>query len=424
MQKQIPSSKKAIISWCFYDWAVSSFNTIITTFVFAAYFTKAVAVNKIIGTAQWGHTIAIAGILIAIISPMLGAIADHEGRRKPWLISFTILAIIASALLWFAMPNVQHTYWLLGCVLVGTIGMEIAVVFYNSMLHDIAPKGYLGRISGWAWGLGYAGGLLALTVALFVFVEDKTAWFHFDHNTAEQIRACGPLVAVWIGVFSLPLFFFTPDTPKKNIPLTQAIRQGLSSLSGTLKKALHYKQVFKFLIARMLYIDGLNTLFAFGGIYAAGTFDMSFTEIIAFGITLNIAAGLGAASFAWFDDWFGAKPTIMISLIAMIILGTSILIIHDKQSFWILTTILCVFVGPVQAASRSLFIRIAPREILTEMFGLYAFSGKATAFLGPWLVATVTYQFASQRAGMSTIIFFLITGAILLLMVKVPLHRK
>ena len=178
--------------------------------------------------------------------------------------------------------------------------------------------------------------------------------------------------------------------------------------------------MLRFLLARVLYIDGLNTLCAFGGIYAAGTFGMTVDEIILFGIALNVTAGLGALSFAWIDDWIGSKRTIMIALIGLVIVGTPILFITSKTLFWVLALMMGIFMGPTQAASRSLMARLAPADQLTEMFGLFALSGKVTAFLGPAVLAWVTAIFASQRAGMATVIVFMAAGALILVTVKEP----
>ncbi|MEE9451274.1 MAG: MFS transporter [Gammaproteobacteria bacterium] len=411
-------NKKSIIAWCFYDWANSSFFTVVLTFVFATYFTETIAPDPIIGTSMWGNMIAISGLIIAFLSPILGAISDHEGRRKRWIFLFTALAVVASALLWFAQPQPDYLYFTLICVALGLIGVEVAVVFYNAMLKDLVPENYIGRISGWAWGFGYAGGLVCLIISLFIFIEGDISWLNLEEETLEQIRICGPFVALWLALFSLPLFIFTPDQKPKRIHFKTATVKGLQTLWQTLRSLRQHKEIVKFLLARMLYIDGLNTVFAFGGIYAAGTFGMSLKEVIEFGIAMNVAAGLGAASFAWLDDYLGAKPTILIALFFMILSGTGMLLATTTTLFWILGMSLSVCIGPVQAASRSLMAKVAPAQLITEMFGLYALSGKVTAFMGPWLLAWVTLHFNSQRLGMSTVLLFLVSGFILLLFVK------
>ena len=401
-------SKPAIISWCLFDWGISAFPVLITTFIFAAYFTEKVAVNKITGTTQWGEINGMAGLLVALLSPVLGAIADREGRRKPWLLALAVFIFIAAMALWWVKPEVSYIHWALIWVAVGTAALEISNVFYNAMLSELAPPDFLGRVSGWGWGAGYAGGLLALIIALFLFT-----------TTDVPVRICGPLVAVWVLIFTWPLFFFTPDRPSTGLGISRAITAGLSSLKQTLKLlGQDYKNILLFLIARMFYIDGLITVFAFGGIYAAGVFHMNLNQVIEFGIAMNAAAGLGAAAFGWLDDARGPKLTILIALLLMIVCGTGILLITNKVWFWVLGMGLSLGVGPVQAASRSLLIRLSPPELITELFGFYNFSGKATSFLGPWLLALATHWFSSQRAGMASAFLFMILGGILLISVR------
>lgn len=409
---------RKVIAWAVYDWACSAFPTIITTFIFATYFSEKVALNKIVGMAGWADAVAISGLIIAILSPILGAIADYEGRRKPWLAVFTLMTIIASACLWYVKPDAQYVTFALTCVVFGTIGLEVSMVFYNAMLSDLAPPGYTGRISGWSWGFGYFGGLVSLVVALYGFIDGYFTWIPLNHGAAEHVRIAGPLVAVWFAVFAWPLFMFTPDQASTQLGIKKAIQHGLKSLLHTLISLRKYKNVLLFLVARMLYIDGLNTIFAFGGIYAAGTFGMDLPEVIKFGIAMNVAAGLGAAAFAWMDDYRGSKLTILTTIVIMVLCGIGMLVATSVTWFWILGMGLGLCVGPIQSSSRSLLIHLAPKELITEMFGLYAFSGKATAFIGPWILGIVTLATNSQRIGMTTVLVFMIAGALLLVSVS------
>lgn len=405
-----------LFAWGLYDWASGAFHIIITTFVFATYFTTHVAANEITGTYQWANATAIAGILIAILSPIFGAIADHGGFHKRWLMFFTALCVIFTALLWFVYPNPHSVLFALICIIIATIGFEISVVFFNSFLPHIAPADYLGRISGWSWGGGYVGGVIALSITLFVFIKGQHAWL--NTQTAEQVRICGPLVAVWFSVFSLPLFIFIPEIKTSGLNALAAIKTGLRDLARTLKELPQQKNLLLYLVAHLIYVDGLNTLFAFGGIYAAGTFGMPLSEVILLGITMNISAGIGAILLAWLDDFLGSKPTILISLLFLIVFGVPLLFVHSVAIFWGIALFLAAFIGPVQAASRSLMARLAPIEKSTEMFGLYAFSGRITSFMGPGVLGLATYYFHSQRVGMGTVMVFFIVGALLMLKVK------
>lgn len=401
-------------AWCAYDWAAASFSVIVTTFIFATYFTTKVAVNPIHGTYQWANATSLAGLIIALTSPLFGAIADHGGSHKKWLFCFSFLTVVSSALLWFAYPHPGSVHLTLTCLVIGTVGFEIALVFYNAFLPFLCSKPYLGRISGWGWGAGYLGGILALTICLFAFIRGNI--FGLNEATAGPIRLCGPFVAIWFFIFSLPLFMWLPEINTARRPLPEAIRCGWRELMTTIKRLPKERNVFLYLFSHMIYADGLNTLFAFGGIYAAGTYGLSFQEVLIFGITMNITAGIGAISLGWLDDYFGSKRTVIISLICLTFLGLPILFMHDKYWFWGVALLLCIFVGPVQSASRSLMVRlIAHKTSSTEMFGLYALSGKITAFIGPWVLGWVTLASGSQRVGMATVLVFFFVGALLLL---------
>lgn len=413
-------STRARISWAVYDWANSAFPTVIITFVFAAYFTKAVGVDPITATAQWGMAISISALAVAILGPVMGAVADLGGRTKPWLFVFTYLCAMATAALWFVEPDVSWTLYALVLVGLANFAFEMAVVFYNSMLPSLAPKKILGRVSGWAWGLGYVGGLSCLGLVLVAFVQTENPWFGIPKDNALNIRAAVVLTALWLVVFSLPIFIFTPDKPKSHIGFGTAVRRGLGTLYQTLKNIKQYSTVGKYLLARMIYTDGINTLFAFGGIYAVGTFGMDFSELIMFGIAINVTAGIGAAVFGWVDDAIGPKKTVLIAIAGLCVLGSILLFIETKEMFWIFAVPLGIFVGPAQAASRTYMANLVPENMEAEMFGLYALSGKATAFLGPALLGWLSLAFDSQRAGMASIIVFLVVGALLLLPLPDP----
>lgn len=416
------SPKAGLIAWALYDWANSAFAAVITTFVFAAYFTRQVAQDETLGSALWGNTLGAAGLMVAIAGPLLGAVADQGGRRKPWIIAFTLLCVVATGLLWYVKPSSAYIGLALVLAGLGTVGSEFANIFYNAMLPGLTEPRFIGRWSGWGWSIGYAGGVVCLVVALVAFIQTGNLWLGLDPGSAEPVRATFLLVAVWYLLFAMPLFLLTPDTQGTGKRLPHAARDGMQQLWNSILHIRRYSHIIRFLIARMIYIDGLATLFAFGGVYAAGTFDMSEQDILLFGIALNITAGLGAVGFAWIDDWIGAKRTILLSLIGLIVSGTWILLVDSPALFWTFGLLLGVFVGPVQASSRSFMGRVAPEALRNEMFGLYAFSGKATAFLGPMLVGWLTYLSGSQRIGMGAITAFFLIG--FWLMLSVPGDRN
>lgn len=418
---QPPFDRRAVAAWCLYNWASHSFPSVITTFVFATYFTQAVAPNPVLGTTWWGHAQATAGLTIAILSPILGSVADLTGRRKLWLAGFTILDVLCIGALWFVAPSPASVWLGLIGIALATIAYEVATVFYNALLPEIAPQTHMGRISGWGWGIGYVGGIIALAIVLMVFVQAAVPPFGLDKTAAEPVRAAAPFSALWFAVFAVPLFFFVSEPRGSKMPLGAAVRRGLADLWATVVAlwTSDRRYVLWFLLAQMIYTDGLTTLFAFGGIYAAGTFGMTLSEVIVFGIALNLTAAVGALAFAWVDDWIGPRRTIALALAAIIVLSISLLLIASKIWFWALALLLGVFFGPAQAASRSLIARVAPETHRTQMFGLFALSGRVTAFIGPAVLASATAAFDSQRAGMATIVVFFATG-LALLVLKVP----
>lgn len=413
-------TRRQWLAWCSYDWANSGFPTVVTTFVLAAYFARGIAADEVSGASQWAFAMSVSALALAIASPVLGAIADQRGRRKPWVAVFTVLCVVASGLMWFARPDPSFAVLALALLVVSNFAFEMAIVFYNAMLPAIAPQHLLGRISGWGWGLGYVGGLACLLIALVLLIQPVPPLFGLDAAAAEPVRATALLVAAWYALFSLPFFLLTPDQPATGIKAEAAVRQGLARLIETLRHVGRYRQIAIFLLAHMIYADGLNTLFALGGIYAAITFGMEVDEVLLFGIAINVTAGAGAFAFGWVDDRIGAKRTILIALACLTGFGIGILVVESKLWFWLLGLPLGLFLGPAQSASRSLMARLAPADMRAEMFGLYALSGKATAFLGPALFGLVTAATGSQRLGMATIVVFLVIGGSLLLLVREP----
>jgi len=420
-----PFDRRAVAAWCFFDWANSAFPAVITTFVFATYFTQGVAADPVTGTAQWGHAIAIAGIIIALISPVLGSVADLTGQRKTWLAVFAVLNVLAVAALWFVRPSPDYVLLALIGIAVATVAFEVACVFYNALLPDLAPPEYIGRVSGWGWGLGYVGGIVCLAVVLVAFVQASVPLFGLDKSTAEHVRVAGPFSALWYALFALPLFIWVREPVGERLALGAALRRGVADLRLTLTTLARpeHRTMSWFLLAQMIYADGLTTLFAFGGIYAAGTFGMDLPEVITFGIALNLTAGIGAFAFAWLDDRLGARLTIASALSALIVVSVALLLVESKGWFWGLGLLLGAFFGPVQAASRSMVARLAPAEHRGQMFGLLALSGRVTAFTGPAVLAWATTAAGSQRAGMATIVVFFVVG-LGLLIAKVPSENK
>jgi MFS transporter, UMF1 family len=444
---------RALVSWAMFDWAAQPFYTLITTFLFAPYFaTVVVAGDKAMGQQLWGYGAAIAGVLIAIGSPFLGAIADGRGRRKPWLAAFALIFAASQCMLWFAVPNANSsTIWLvLAAFIVSAVVAEYSQVFTNAIMPSLVPPSQLGRLSGAGWASGYFGGLVSLLIMVGLITalpETGKTLLGFDPiiklngATRESDRLVGPFAAMWFLLFVIPFFLFVPDKRSVAIAGSPARGSAVTELWDTLKSLPSNPSILFFLVARMIYSDGLSAIFTFGGIYGATVFNWGALELGIFGIVLTLTGALGALAGGFLDDRFGSKSIIMGALIALMIGALGILSVdathvfysqtvaakvagskpfssQGEQVFLAFAVLVGVVSAPVQAASRSLLARLAPPDKITQYFGLFAFSGKATAFLAPLVVAAVTHASGSQRIGMASIVVFLMVGVLLMLPVK------
>lgn len=407
---------RVVWSWALYDWANSAFTTLVVTFIYATWFSKAMAPDEVTGTAWWSRAVATSALLTALLSPILGAAADRAGARKRFLAVTTALCVGGTAALAFVAPGLPGAA-LLALVLfvIADFGFESGYTFYNAFLPAIASPERIGRVSGYAWGLGYVGGLVCLGLALAGFVT-ATPWFGLSTAGGFNVRATNLLVALWYLVFCLPFFLFVPE--QRRSPVRFDAAASLREVLHTLRTVGRYREVAKFLVARLVFNDGLVTVFAFGGIYAAGTFGMSLSDVIKFGIGLNVASGLGAAAFGFLDDKVGGKKTIMVTLAALTAATLLAVWAPTRGWLWVAGILIGVFVGPNQSASRSLMARFVPERHQAEFFGFFQLSGKATSFLGPLLLGVVAGAFGSQRAGIATVVLFLVVGAALLMTVN------
>ncbi len=408
----MPTSRRTIFAWCLYDFANSAFTTLVVTFIYAAFFTKVIAPDEVTGTWLWSRSVSITAITVALLSPLLGALADRGGYRKRFLGFFTVVAVAGSCFLYTAMPGevVKALFWFT----IANIAFEMGGVFYNAFLPDIAPPDRIGRISGYGWALGYVGGLSALGLALVGFVDAEAPWFGFEKEGYQHIRATNLLVAGWFAVFSLPLFLWVREPAARRPAAGASLSDAFRRLADTVREIRRYPDIVRLLLARLFYADGLNTVFAFGGIYAAGTFGFTFEELLFFGLVLNVAAGFGAFALGFVDDRLGGKRTIQISLLGFIAATVTALLTGRRALFWGAGLLIGLCGGPNQAASRSLMGRFVPEDKRNEFYGLFAFSGKATAFMGPFLLGELTRLFGSQRAGMAVVLVFFVIGLALI----------
>jgi MFS transporter, UMF1 family len=441
--------RSAVISWIFFDWAAQPYFTLITTFVFAPYFATHVAADPASGQSLWGFATAAAGLMIALMSPVLGAIADASGRRKPWIAAFGALLVIGASLMWFGRPGEPSVIPpLLLAYAVATIGVEFATVFNNAMMPTLVPPDRIGSLSGTGWATGYVGGILSLILVLgFLAASPETGrtlfgftpLFGLDPVSHQGDRITGPLTGIWFIIFVLPMFLLTPDYPAKR-PVSEALRLGMTDLRRTLRELPKQKSLAAFLLANMIYTDGLVSLFAFGGIYAAGTFGWNTIQIGSFGIILAIAGTFGAWLGGKLDDRLGPKRVISASMMILLFAIVAILLVDKETIFFIkvaapapggalfassaerayllLGCLIGAAGGPLQAASRTLLIHMAPKDRIAQYFGLFALTGKVTSFVGPLLIGAITAVTASQKAGMAVLVLFFVAGLVLLARVR------
>jgi UMF1 family MFS transporter len=442
--------RRALVSWVLFDWAAQPYYTLVLTFLFAPYFANAVAPTPAEGQALWGYAAATAGILIALGSPFLGAVADGHGRRKPWMALFSVLFVAGLATLWLAVPGADATtmFLVLAAFVVATAMAEFTTVFTNSIMPSLVPHSQLGRLSGTGWAVGYAGGLVSLAIMAGLVVPDpgtgKTLLgfaplVPLDTTLREGDRLVGPFAALWYALFMIPFFLFVPDA-RRGVEMRNA-RAPLAELWETLRSLPSHRDMLLFLIARMLYSDGLAAIFAFGGIYGAAVFGWGALELGLFGIVLTLTGVFGALIGGVLDDRIGSKTVIVLSLLLLLVGAFGILSVDQSHVLYVsevapkvagsapfsssgekvflaFAAIVGLVAAPVQAASRALLARLAPPEKMTQYFGLFAFSGKVTAFMAPLLVAIVTQATGSQRVGMASIAVFLIVGLVLMLGVR------
>jgi UMF1 family MFS transporter len=443
------ASRPALLGWLLFDWACQPFFTLVTTFVFAPYFAASLAPDPVTGQSLWGYATAAAGLALAILSPVLGSVADATGPKKPWIAACGFVLFVASFALWYAAPGQPHA---IAVALVGfafaTIAVEVAAVFNNAMIPHLVPPERYGRLSGTGWAVGYLGGLVSLVIVLGFLAADAgsgktffgiTPLFGLDPAQRAGDRVAGPFSAVWFLVFVMPLFLFTPDIARSKLALGEAVRQGLAQVKHTLADARRHEGVLRFLIANMVYQDALVALFAFGGIYGAGVFGWQATELGLFGILLTITGTVGALVGGRLDDRFGAKPVIMGAILALALVCIGVLSLGREHILFVIRTapageglyastpeklfvllglVIGSVAGPLQASSRSLLARLVPPREAGRYFGLLALSGKVTSFLAPLAVAVATTIFQTQAAGPAVLILFLLAGFTLLSGVK------
>lgn len=448
------ASKRAIFGWMMFDWAAQPFFTVVITFVFGPYFVARMASDPISGQLAWSNVGTISGVAIALLSPVLGSIADATGNRKRWIAFFAVIKIFSLLALWTAAPGSSVVAVGL-MVILASVAAEFSIVFNDSMMTRLVDEKSVGKISNIAWGLGYAGGLIALFFVLLCLAGDPVTGrtiigisplFGLDPVAGEDARATGPLSALWYLLFILPMFFFTPDSPSK-MRLGPAVRRGLADLWETLATLSGRPGLLRFLIARMIYQDGVNGLLFLGGAFAAGMFGWQTTEIGLYGIMLAGVAIFGCLVAGYLDTRLGSKRVVIICLVLLMIatmgnistapgftlFGLLPLSQADsgglfgtaaERAYIVYGLLIGLAFGPVQASSRSYLARSVDVEEAGRYFGIYALSGRATAFMATVANSLLIWLTGSARIGMGSLILFFAVGLVLLLATPYPAGKR
>ena len=405
---------KKVLNFALYDFANSAFTTIIITFIFSTYFAKQIAPNPVLGQSYWGWAIGATGVLVAIIGPILGSYADKKNFTEFFIKLFTIICISLTTLLWFSKPSEKYLLFTLIVVALANFFYELSLIFYNSILKRISNTKDLGKSSGFSFALGYIGGILILIICIKVFIDNDALPFGLSIENSENIRATSIVVSAWYLVFSIPFLFSLKKKINNKIEVTQNNLKKIKDLIWN--NGLN--NLGKFLIARMLYADGLNAIIVMGGIFAVGVFNLEINDLLILSILMNVTAFIGAIVGGYANDKFSSKSVIILSLLGLIISSSIILFVKSQLFFLIFAAINGFFIGPIQSASRVFITKSIDENNQASGFGLFALSGKLTSFIGPLLVSTITYIFNSQRIGFSSAIILLLIGLLILLKVK------
>ena len=442
-------------AWAWFEGARNPHVLLITIYIFAPYFYTHLVGDPVKGQTLWGDLNSRAGLIIAVVAPFLGAIADAGGRRKPWLFVFSLTLTATAVSLWYALPNQAGlSLFAISALLVATIvSFDFTAVFHNAMLPTLVPDKDVGRLSGLALALGNLSGVILFVFMLVCFVwpgevdwpfVPAKPWFGVDKAAFEPERMVGPLFGVWFILFGSWLFFFTPDQPRVALGPVAAVKRGVGSLVNTVLSLRNYRNVAWFLFWRMLYNDGCNAVLIFGGGYAATTFSWTTQDLLVYGVILSVFATYGGVFGGWLDHRFGSRNGLLIAIggtMVGLVLSLSMrpdtilfFIPYDPKSppvhglpffetwpeiiYVAIVIIIAIFITAAYANSRTMMARIAPALKMTEFFGLYALSGTATAFLAPQVVARFTDWSGSLAIGLASILILLGLGWIGMLFVK------
>jgi len=397
-------NRRQVVCWCLYDFANSAYAAVIAATIFATYYANVIVGNQAgLGDLWWGRVTSVSMLFVALSSPYLGGIADSGGLRKSLWISYTAMAILAVASFPVLEPGMVFTGFALAAL--ANIGMEGSMVFYNSYLPQIAPPGVQGRVSGWGFATGYAGSITALTAAL-QFVEPfrgDTIWL---------------LVAAQFSLFSLPAFLVLPGQGGSRLGPAAAARAGFQTTRALLGRLWRRPAPRRFLLAYLLYEDGVNTVVIFSSIFAATTLGFAARELIILYLVVQFSALAGAALMARPTDTRGPKFVVSLSLLLWCLVVTAAFFVQSKAQFWAVAVVAGLGLGSVQAASRAFYARFIPPGEENQYFGIYALVGKSSAVIGPILFGEMSRAFGNQRPAILSVAVLFLSG--LAVLMRVP----
>lgn len=427
-QLTAPAKKRTVFAWSLWDWGSAAFNAVVTTFVFSVYITSSAFGPEHEVASKLGAALTTAGIIVALLAPVVGQLTDAAGRRKTWLGVNTAVVVAVTALLVLVAP--AEPYLMLGLVLlaIGNIAFEFASVSYNAMLTQISTNQNVGKVSGFGWGMGYIGGIVLLAILLVGFIFPDVGWFGVTSEDGWNIRIAMVISALWFGVFAIPVFFAVPeisptaDAAKPRANILRAYRELFASIRNLWRGA---RQTLYFLVASAVFRDGLAGVFTFGGVIAALSFGFDPSTVIIFAIAANVVAGIATILAGLFEDRLGAKNVMVASIVLMVLCGLLVFVLNPLGSwvFWVFGLLLCIFVGPVQSASRSYLAKLIPAGHEGEIFGLYATTGRAVSFLAPAAFTVAVSLGGSTIFGILGIVLVLLVGVLLLIPVGAARRR-
>lgn len=424
----VRTDRSTVTAWALWDWGSAAFNAVLVTFIFSVYLTDSVGAtldSRYTPTTLYGWVMAVAGVLIAVVAPIIGQRADLKGTRRRSLGVWTFITI-ALMLSLFLVRNDAAVYFWIGAVVmaVASVLFEFAEVNYYAQLNQISTPDNVGRVSGFGWGMGYAGGIVLLLICYFGFVAGEGGMFGLPTEGGFNIRLVAVFAAVWFAVFAVPVLVRVPEIRPSDAAATEGVLDAYRRLLRTIRDLWHTdRNALYFLVSSAVFRDGLAGVFTFGAILAVTVYGLTPGDVLLFGVAANVAAAAGAMLGGLLDDKLGPKPIIVASLALMIAAAGVLYVVEGPLMFWIFGLALCLFVGPAQSAARSFLSRVAPDGREGQLFGLYVTTGRAVSWLSPLAFGMFVLLGGTDRFGILGIGLVLLVGALLLIPVVDPTRR-